>query len=123
MKKVQKVERRGGARPNSGPKAQTVSATQLKEMRSAAEKKAKKEGRGLFEVCLDWVYDNEISIDRRQAAWKMYCDKMLIAVSEGSEGDKLVGPAVFLPEQHPRLKLVEGGGKEKKEDEGDGEDD
>ena len=78
-------------------------------MREAAEKKAKACGKSLFDICLEWVYDEELKIDRRQAAWKMYCDKMLIAVSEGGEADKQAGPAVFLPKQHPKLESIEGG--------------
>ena len=101
-----KKDNRGGARPNSGPKAQTLSATQLKEMREAAAAKAKKEGKTLFDVCLDWVYDKDLKIDRRQAAWKMYCDKMLIQASEGGEADKTLGPSIYLPEQKPTLAAV-----------------
>ena len=104
-----KKDNRGGARANSGPKSTTVSASQLKEMRDAAAAAAEKHGTTLFDVCLAWIYDPALKIDRRQAAWKMYTDKMLIQVSEGSEADKTVGPSVFLPEQHPRLKLVDGG--------------
>ena len=101
-----KKENRGGARPNSGPKAQTVSATQLKAMQEAADAKAKEEGKTLFDVCLDWVYDKDLKIDRRQAAWKMYCDKMLIQASEGGEADKTLGPSIYLPEQKPTLAAV-----------------
>ena len=45
MSKKTKKDNRGGARPGSGPKAQTVSATQLKEMRDAAEKAAQEHGK------------------------------------------------------------------------------
>ena len=101
-----KKDNRGGARPNSGPKAQTVSVAQLKAMREAAENKAKLENKSLFDVCLEWIYDEDIAIDRRQAAWKMYCDKMLIQVSEGGEADKVAGPAVYLPKMRPKLESV-----------------
>jgi len=106
MAKTSKKETRGGARPNSGPKSPTVSASQLKDMRDAAERKAETEGRSLFDVCLDWVYDSELKIDRQQAAWKMYTDKMLIHVSEGGEADKTAGPAVYLPKQRPKFEVV-----------------
>ena len=102
-----KKDNRGGARPNSGPKPQTVSVAQLREMRAAAESKAKLEKRSLFDVCLEWIYDTNIPIDRRQAAWKMYCDKMLIQVSEGGEADKeILEPAFYLPKQRPKLESV-----------------
>lgn len=103
-----KKDNRGGARPNSGPKPATVSQSQLKEMREAAQKKADETGKTMFEVCLGWIYDEELKIDRRQAAWKMYADKMLIQVTEGSEGDKLEGPAMYLPEKRPALEVVKG---------------
>ncbi len=109
MSKKVKNDNWGGARENSGPKTQSVSVKQLQDMRDAAEKKAKQEGRSLFDVCLDWIFDKEIPIARQQAAWKMYTDKMLIQVSEGGEADKIVGPAIFLPEEHPRLEVIDGG--------------
>jgi len=101
-----KKDNRGGARPNSGPKSPTVSASQLKEMRDAAVAKAAETGTSLFDICLGWIYDDTVKIDRRQAAWKMYTDKMLIQVTEGSEADKTVGPAIYLPKQKPVLKAV-----------------
>ena len=113
LRKDGKKDNRGGARPNSGPKPQTLSVTQLQAMRKAAEKAAKKHGKTLFDVCLAWIYDEDLTIDRRQAAWKMYCDKMLIAVSEGGEADRAAGPQVFLPEQRPQLEVVK---SEKPED-------
>ena len=102
-----KKDNRGGARPNSGPKSTAVSVAQLVEMRAAAHKKAEEEGKTLFQVCLDWIYDEDVRIERRQAAWKMYADKMLIQVSEGSAADQTVdGPAVYLPKQRPQLEIV-----------------
>jgi hypothetical protein len=77
-------------------------------MREAAEKKAEETGKSLFDICLEWVYDANLKIDRRQAAWKMYCDKMLIAVSEGGEADQALGPAVYLPDQRPHFSVPVG---------------
>ncbi len=114
-----KKENRGGARQGSGPKAQTVSAAQLKEMRAAAEKKAKDEGKSLFDVCLDWIYDKDIKIDRQQAAWKMYMDKFLIQASEGGDADKTLGPSIYLPKQKPTLAAVTDIKKAKKDPEGE----
>ena len=113
-----KKENRGGARPGSGPKAQTVSVSQLKEMREAAAEFAKEHGKTLFQVCLDWIGDESLKIDRRQAAWKMYTDKMLIQVSEGGEADKTLGPSIYLPEQKPTLAAVTDIKEAKKEPEG-----
>ncbi len=100
-----------GRKPGYSPGREPLSVRQLQDMREAAEKKAEEEGQSLFDVCLDWIYDKDMDIGRRQAAWKMYCDKMLIQVSAGGEADKAVGPAVLLPKQHPRLELVDGGKK------------
>lgn len=96
-----KKDNRGGARPNSGPKSATVSQSQLKEMREAAATRAEQEGKSLFDVCLDWIYNDALPIDRRMAAWKMYCDKHLIQIHEGGEADKTVGPAFYLPKKRP----------------------
>jgi hypothetical protein len=75
-------------------------------MREAAEKRAQQTGKTLFEVVLDWIYDETQPIKDRQTAMKLYLDKMLIAVSEGGEADKDAGPAVYLPTQRPQLEAV-----------------
>jgi hypothetical protein len=106
MQKGQKVEHRGGKRDGSGRKNLTVSASQLKEMREAAEKFGKEHGKSFWAVCLEWVFDQEVALNHRQAAWKMYADKMVVHVAEGGEADKSAGPAVYLPGQRPTLELV-----------------
>jgi len=75
-----------------------LSISQLKEMRKAAEKAAKEHGKTLFEICLEWIYDEGLSTSQRMHAWKLYADKMIIAVSEGGEADVASGPAIYLPE-------------------------
>ena len=99
-------ENRGGARPNSGPKRQTLSVRQIREMRKAAEKRAKQEGKTLYDILLDFSYDNDLSVKDRQASIKLYLDKMHISVSEGGETDKALGPSIYLPEQKPILAAV-----------------
>jgi hypothetical protein len=79
---------------------------QVRAMREAAEKRAKETGKTLFEVVLDWIYDERQAIKDRQTAMKLYLDKMLISVSEGGEADKEGGPAVYLPAQRPQLETV-----------------
>ena len=78
----------------------------MKAMRAAADAKAKKTGKTIFDICLGWIYDEDLPLDRRQAAWKLYCDKMLIQVSEGGEADKALGPAMYLPEKRPVLTAI-----------------
>ena len=101
-----KKENRGGARPNSGPKRQTLSVRQIREMRKAAEKRAKQEGKTLYDILLDFSYDADLSVKDRQASIKLYLDKMHISVSEGGETDQALGPSIYLPEQKPTLAAV-----------------
>ncbi len=114
-----KKENRGGARPNSGPKRQTLSVRQIREMRKAAEKRAKQEGKTLYDILLDFSYDTDLSVKDRQASTKLYLDKMHISVSEGGETDKALGPSIYLPEQKPTLAAVTDIKKAKKDPEGE----
>jgi hypothetical protein len=75
-------------------------------MREAAEKRAKREGRTIFDVLLDFIYGEDVNSKDKLAASKLYLDKMMISVSEGGEADQALGPAVYLPEQRPDLKVV-----------------
>ena len=118
-----KKENRGGARPGSGPKPQTLSARQVDAMLKKAEQWAKEKGKDIDDILLGFIYDSDATLRDRTACIKLWKEQTAPKIHEGGETDLALGPAVFLPEQHPRLKLVEGGGKEKKEDEGDGEDD
>ena len=101
-----KKENRGGARPNSGPGRQTLSVRQIREMRKTAAKRAKQEGKTLYDILLDFSYDADLSVKDRQASIKLYLDKMHISVSEGGEADKVVGPSIYLPDQKPTLAAV-----------------
>ena len=101
-----KKENRGGARPNPGPARQTLSVRQIREMRKTAAKRAKKEGKTLYDILLDFSYDADLSVKDRQASIKLYLDKMHISVSEGGEADKVVGPSIYLPGQKPTLAAV-----------------
>ena len=103
---MQQKENRGGARPNSGPKRQNLSVRQIREMRKTADKRAKKEGKTLYDILLDFSYDADLSVKDRQASIKLYLDKMHISVSEGGEADKAIGPSIYLPEQKPKLEVV-----------------
>ena len=75
-------------------------------MRKAAEKRAKQEGKTLYDILLDFSYDAGLSVKDRQASIKLYLDKMHISVSEGGETDKALGPSIYLPEQKPVLASV-----------------
>jgi hypothetical protein len=105
----EKVERRGGARPNSGPKPQTLSARQLELMVKEVKRRARREKKTVMGVMLDLVYGQSTSDTLKIQAAKLILDKTTIQVGEGGEADKALGPAVFLPEQRPTLKSIEGG--------------
>lgn len=103
MARPRKKDNRGGARPNSGPKKQTLSVRQIQEMRKAAEARAKAEGRSLYDILLDFAYDDDLSVKDRSACIKLYLDKMHIAVHEGGEADQAAGPALYLPKHRDNV--------------------
>ena len=108
---IQKKDNRGGKREGAGrkPGREALSVRQLKEFERAAVAMAKEHGKTLQEVVLKIAYDDASSSKDKLAAAKLYWDKSIITASEGGEADQAVGPAVFLPKQHPRLELVDGG--------------
>jgi len=110
-----KPDGRGGKREGAGrpkgysPGREPLSVRQLAEFERAAKDMAKKHGKSLQEIVLGFAYDDDASLKDRLAASKLYWDKSVIHATEGGDADKAVGPAVFLPEKHPRLELVDGG--------------
>ena len=98
----------GGARPNSGPKPQTLSGERIKEMLKAEREAAKKNGLSMDEQLLKDFYDTD-SLNLRTQIWKAWKNFTTAPVTEGSETDKDLGPAVFLPEQRPELEAIKGG--------------
>ena len=108
---AEKKDNRGGIREGAGrkPGRETLSVRQLKEFERSAKAMAKEHGATLQDVVLAIAYDDEAPRRDRLAAAKLYWDKSVIVASEGGEGDKILGPAVFLPEKHPRLEVVDGG--------------
>lgn len=99
----------GGARPGSGPKPQTLSARQVQLMLDAAEKKAAETGKTIDELLLDLIYDPDTPKKDFLAAVKLFKDKTMAQITEGGDADRQLGPALFLPEKHPRLKAIDGG--------------
>lgn len=117
-----KKDGRGGARPNSGPKKQTLSVRQVREMQKRAKEYASKYGVTLDEILLDFCYgvervpmpaannpkksemmptDKPIPVKDRMAAVKLYKEYASIKPGEGGEADKKVGPNIYLPEHRP----------------------
>jgi hypothetical protein len=101
-----KIENRGGARPNSGPKPQALSVRQVDAMLKAADDRAKKEGKTLDEILLDFAYDSGLDEKTRLATIKTFKEFSTPKISEGGEADTTLGPAVYLPQQRPKLEAV-----------------
>ena len=102
-----KKDNRGGARPNSGPKPFSLSASQVKELLRTVKKFTKKHGKSIDEVLVSMVYDENITDNNRLAAIKLVKDLSAPKISEGGAADRQLGPAVFLPKKHPRLEVVD----------------
>lgn len=107
-----KRDNRGGARPNSGPKPEPLSAKQLRLVLREVRRRAKKEGKTITGGLLDIFYDKDTPAGFRISAAKVIWDKTMIQVSEGGEADKTLGPSIYLPEQRPVLNVVQGGKSE-----------
>lgn len=104
-----KKDNRGGARPNTGPKPQTLSIRQVKKMLRKAKQWAKKRGRDIDDILLGFIYaDEDVKPGDRIACIKLWKEYTMAKLAEGGETDKALGPAVFLPEQRPQLHSVDG---------------
>ena len=111
-----KRENRGGARPGSGPKPQTLSAKQVGSMLRKQRKWERKHLRTIDDIILAAIYGhdfegNPIKVDgRSQASYAKLWKELTVPKITAEPGvDRAMGPAVFLPEQRPDLKVIEGG--------------
>jgi hypothetical protein len=104
-----KIERRGGARLNSGPKPKLFSVRQLKKAIREVDRRAKTEGKTLIGGVLDIFYDDRTVPAVKLQAAKLILDRTMIQVSEGGDADKSIGPTVYLPAQRPVLTALDGG--------------
>lgn len=94
-------------------------------MLDAAKKFAKKHGKTIDEILLEFIYgetevamtaegdilDNarvKVATKDRIACIKLWKEFTHPKLSEGGAADQ-EGPSVFLPERHPRLDVVDGG--------------
>ena len=127
----QKPDGRGGKRAGAGrkkgysPAKLPLSVAQVEEMLEKAKAYAKKYGKTIDEILLDFVYGvTEIPLvsekDRdilevfarrvgtrdRIACIKLWKEYTSPKITEGGEGDQQLGPAIFLPKKHPRLEVV-----------------
>ena len=111
----------GGQRAGAGRPKEPLSVRQVTEMRAKMKARAKITGKDENDILVDWIQAFEadgtpvdIGIRDRIACMKLWKEYTSPKITEGGEADKTVGPAVFLPELHPRLELVDGGKKKKK---------
>ena len=131
----QKPDGRGGKREGAGrklgysPGKLPLSVAQVEEMLEKAKAYAKKYGKTIDEILLDFVYgvteipliseddkdilqvlSRKVGTRDRIACIKLWKEYTAPKITEGGEGDQELGPAVFLPEKHPRLELVDDAG-------------
>lgn len=111
---MNKPERRGGARPGSGPKPLTLSVKQVKAMLRREKKFAKKYGKSIDDICLAMIYGSDLKgnpyeTDNKEkiACMKLWKEYTLAKMVEGGTTDKALAPAIFLPSQRPVLRVVE----------------
>lgn len=111
-----KKDNRGGKREGAGRPSETLSVRQVKDMRAKMKARAKITGKDENDILIDWIQACEadgtvvdIGIRDRIACMKLWKEYTSPKITEGGEADRVVGPAVFLPEQHPRLELIDGG--------------
>ena len=107
--------RKPGRQPGYSPGRLPLSVAQVDEMLEKMAARAKITGKDENDILIDFIQASEIdgtevkiSVRDRIACIKLWKDSTS-KLAEGGEGDKQLGPAVFLPEQHPRLELVKDG--------------
>ena len=99
-------DNRGGKREGAGRPTETLSTAQVRAMQNVARMFAKKYGKTIDMVLAEFIYDEGLGEKDRLAAIKLWKDKTMIPLSEGSEGDKDLGPITYLPKERPELKVV-----------------
>jgi hypothetical protein len=102
-----KPETRGGYREGAGRKRELLSVRQVSEMLAKAKEWAEQEGKTIDDILLMFIYDKELTAKDRLASIKLWKEYTIAKLQEGGETDEALGPAVFLPAQHPRLVAVE----------------
>lgn len=117
MANQSKTEHRGGKRAGAGRKSgrEPLSVRQVTEMRAKMAARAKITGKDENDILIDWIQAQaadgtlvDIGIRDRIACMKLWKEYTSPKITEGGDADKIVGPAIFLPEEHPRLELIHG---------------
>lgn len=113
---VKKIENRGGARPNTGPKPKQppdYDAKFKKAVIRAANKLRKKYGMPIEEAVLELVYKADTQDSVKAAVWKTLLEIFTVKKTESKteNHDFKHGPIIGLPpvREDPSLKVHEGG--------------
>ena len=109
----QKHPNYGGKREGAGrkPGREALSVRQAKEFEATQIKLAKEYGYSLSERVGKIAWDPESANRDVCMAANLFWKYSIIVGSEGGQADQTTGPAVFLPEKHPRLEVVDGNEK------------
>lgn len=107
-----KPDARGGARVGAGRKPGAFSVARMQELMDEVRAREKLEGRSLLSILLDEAFSKKAT---RLAAARYILDKTTVAVTEGGESDRELGPAFYLPEKRPQIVAVKDEQSEKTE--------
>ena len=92
---------RGGTRFGAGRPKEALSTAQVRAMMNVARMFAKEYKKTIDMVLAEFIYDEDLPKRDRLASIKLWKDCTRIPISEGGEGDKELGPTIYLPEQKP----------------------
>lgn len=111
----------GGARENSGPKRETLSVRQVKEMDNKAQAYAKQYGKTIDEILLEFIYgitqipvegeetlgliERRVATKERIACIKLWKEYTSPKITEGGEAD-ITGLQIYLPEHVDEGKVI-----------------
>ena len=79
-------------------------------MLKKAEKWAKEKGKDIDDILLGFIYDLDATLRDRTACIKLWKEQTVPRIQEGGGTDLALGPAVYLPELKPKLRVIAGGG-------------
>ena len=103
----------GGARPNSGPKKETLSVRQVKEMRAKMAAVAKETGKDENDILIEFIQARDINgepikipLRDRIACIKLWKDYTSPKITEGGEADQKAGLQIYLPEHADIGKVI-----------------
>ncbi len=113
---MKQTHQHGGKREGSGRPKKSLSVIQVEDLLKCIKEREKLAGTTINDVLLDFALAEDrsgtpikIGIRDRATSIKMVKDLTAPKITEGGEADKVVGPAIFLPEEHPRLEVIDGG--------------